>query len=205
MKFPSMIAVTSALAFAAMATATHAADSIGAEQPIAGYDWSGTYIGVQGGGAWAKAADSVDYVRLSGGALGGYAGANWQSGNLVFGIEADAIHSWNDGTIFGVGIGTDWQASVRGRLGYAMDRALIYGAGGIAISRVTVDASPAFVVKDTFTGWTLGGGVEYALSQNWTTRVDYRYSDYGKSGFGLGIGEVKLTEHALRFGVGYKF
>lgn len=187
------------------AVAAHAADTIGPVDAPASHAWSGIYIGVHGGGAWLKADDSVDSVNLHGPALGAYAGANWQSNNFVFGLEADVTHPWSNGDIYGLELDVEWQASLRVRLGYAMDRLLIYGAGGVATSRVKVDATPAFVVKDTFTGWTLGGGAEYALNQNWTTRLEYRYSDYGSSGFGLGIGEFKLTGHALRVGVGYKF
>ena len=195
-------------ASAVMATAAHAADQtqIGASS----HNWSGIYVGLQAGGAWAR-ADGGDYhVDMSGGAIGAYVGANWQSGNWVVGIEGDVNYTSNEGTYTdgpaSVDVGTEWQGAIRGRLGYVFDRVLVYGAGGLAISEVYVDALPILDKTETFTGWTVGGGVEYAFAQNWTTRLDYRYSDYGGSNFGLtGAEEMELTEHALRVGIGYRF
>jgi outer membrane immunogenic protein len=192
------------LAAAALySTASFAADEIGA--PV-GHKWSGVYAGVQAGGAWASADDGADNVGMNGGAIGGYLGLNWQSGNWVYGVEGDVNYTSNDGSIYGIDIGTEWQGALRARLGYAFDRLLVYGAGGLAISEVFVDAPPILSEKETFTGWTVGGGVEYAFTDNWSTRLDYRYSDYGSSNFGLmGVTEIDVTEHALRVGVGYRF
>lgn len=184
-------------------TAALAADVI--DTPVS-HNWSGVYLGIHAGGTWAKADDSAEHVNLNGGAVGAYAGANWQAGSWVFGIEGDVNYTSSVGTIYAIDVGTEWQSAFRGRLGYAIDNVLIYGAGGLAISEVSLDAPPILSAKETFTGWTLGGGVEYAFTQNWTTRLDYRYSDYGGSDFGVsGTSGMELTEHALRVGVGYKF
>ncbi|MEW9807050.1 outer membrane protein [Mesorhizobium marinum] len=201
MKFtPLVIALSASLAFSASALA---ADMTGETAP---YDWSGVYVGVHAGGAWARADDSADRVNLGGGAIGGYAGANWQVGKWVVGIEGDVNFTANDGAIYGIDIGTGWQGALRGRLGYAIDSLLVYGAGGLAVSEVSVDAAPIIDETETFAGWTVGAGVEYAFTQNWVTRLDYRYSDYGGSNFGfMGTTDVDVTEHAVRVGVGYKF
>lgn len=202
MKHIALVAALSASV--ALGGVAHAADVI--VETATPYNWSGVYVGLQGGGAWLKADDSADTVNMSSGAFGAYLGANWQGGNVVFGIEGDVNYTSNDGSIYGIDIGADWQGALRGRLGYAIDNVLIYGTGGLAVTRAYVDAPPIISEKETLAGWTLGGGIEYAFAQNWTTRIDYRYSDYGGTDFGLpGTTDVDFTEHAVRFGIGYKF
>jgi outer membrane immunogenic protein len=83
--------------------------------------------------------------------------------------------------------GTDfevqWQGSVRGRLGWAIDRTLFYATGGLAFAELQytyVSANTVFEsFKDTRTGWTIGAGVEHAYTPNWTIRAEYRFTDYG--------------------------
>lgn len=187
-----------------LATAVQAADTV--IETATPYDWSGIYLGLQAGGAWLRADDSSDAVSMKSGAFGGYVGANWQNGNLVFGIEGDINYTSSDGDIYGIDTGADWQGAIRARLGYAIDNVLIYGAGGLAVTRAYIDAPPIVSEKETLTGWTIGAGAEYAFQQNWIARLDYRYSDYGGTNFGLaGAGEVDFTEHAVRVGIAYKF
>ena len=99
------------------------------EAPI--FSWTGGYIGIQGGGLWSHSSFNESDTGLfsdnfNGGLLGGYAGYNYQAGAWVFGIEGDFNGVWNDETFnvggFDVDIGTDYLASVRGRVGYAIDR-----------------------------------------------------------------------------------
>ena len=98
----------------------------------------------------------------------------------------------------------DWQASVRARGGIAFDRWLVYVTGGAAWAGVRVDAAyaPATVggvaVSGTFAsdgqalvGPTVGGGVEFAITNNVSLGVEYRYSDFGRETFNSGI--VPLT------------
>lgn len=187
-----------------LGTSAHAADAT--VDTYVPYDWSGVYVGAQAGGAWGKADDGAESVNLSGGAIGAYVGANWQAGNWVFGLEGDVNYTNSDGNYMpGVETGVEWQGALRGRLGYAVDRVLLYGTAGLAITQAYIDAPPILDEKETLTGWTVGAGVEYAITRNWTTRIDYRYSDYGGTDFGFGASEVDFTEHAVRIGVGYKF
>lgn len=67
--------------------------------------------------------------------------------------------------------------------------------------------APDFDVDETetFTGWTVGGGLEHAFTDNWTGRLEYRYADYGREDFGLGLGDFRLKEHSIRAGVSFKF
>jgi outer membrane immunogenic protein len=73
---------------------------------------------------------------------------------------------------------------VRGRLGVAFDRIMPYVTGGLAVgafqSVLTSGGGSAEARKSTRLGWTLGGGVEYAFSDDWSVKAEYRYSDYGR-------------------------
>jgi outer membrane immunogenic protein len=168
------------------------------------YDWSGVYVGVQGGYVWTSVDALGGDEDFNGGVLGGLVGWNTQHNNLVFGIEGDFAHTWNDEDFAGVEVGTDWQGSVRARLGYAFDRTLIYATGGVAFTRAYVDGF-GFDEEEVLTGWTVGGGIEQAFTENWTARVEYRYSDYGSEDFGLGAGDFDIDEHTVRAAISYKF
>jgi outer membrane immunogenic protein len=206
-----------AAAFAALfSTSAMAADIITNYEPApmapmaTAYNWSGVYLGVQGGYVWTDLdfPGGFGSEDFNGATLGGQIGANWQHNNFVFGVEADVAYTWNDNNYtFGgdsVEIGTDWQGSARARLGYAFDRTLVYGTGGLAMTRGFVKA-PGFKAEETLTGWTVGGGVEHAFTDNWIARAEYRYSDYGSDDFGLGAGDFDLSEHTVRAGLSYKF
>jgi len=96
------------------------------------YNWSGFYLGANGGGGWSASHwDSVGGTNGSGGVVGGTAGLNWQTGHAVFGIEGDIDWSNIKGTTTtacpaGCTTQNDWLATVRGRAGYAFDRVLPY-------------------------------------------------------------------------------
>jgi outer membrane immunogenic protein len=110
----------------------------------------------------------------------------------------------------------DYFVTVRGRLGFAMDRALIYGTGGFAWAHnnatVNIAAGPfsarLFDDKD-HTGWTAGGGIEWAFTNNWSAKVEYLYMDLGSKGYtfvgGLPPVNVDLKVHTAKIGLNYKF
>ena len=98
----------------------------------------------------------------------------------------------------------DWEGSVRGRVGVAFDRFLAYGTGGIAFTGLEVVA-PAVTTSETRAGWTLGAGLEYAFTDNVTFRGEYRYSDFGSDNYAGVAAPIGVTNHALRFGLNYKF
>lgn len=195
-------ALAVATAFLTFVTSAQAADQVDVAPT---YNWSGIYTGLQAGGAWTRADDGVDVLRMNGGTFGAFAGANWQSGNLVFGVEGDVNYANLSGSIFAIDASAKLEGSLRARLGYAFDRTMIYGAAGLAVARVHVEAIGLLDKKETFTGWTVGGGAEYAFTDNWIARADYRYSDYGNSHFGIGGDGIDFTGHAVRLGVAYKF
>ncbi|MGR6465906.1 outer membrane protein [Rhizobium sp. PAMB 3182] len=207
-----------------VATSVFAADVVSPDSqlPIAPdkvqpYNWSGGYLGVQGGYGWMNGTFKTTGLvpldgNFDGGLLGGFAGFNYQFGNnVVAGVEADFERNWNDKTLIsGLGTvngGTTWQGSVRARVGYAFDRALIYASGGWAASRADAEVVGLGSDKKTFNGFTVGAGVDYAITDNIFARVDYRYNDFGKKDFNFGGSTVEgeLKQHTLKVGVGYKF
>ena len=146
---------------------------------------------------------------------GGQVGCNWQAqgSNWVFGVEGDAdAQRWSASrTALGAplpfnfvpgdtfDIRSNWQASLRGRIGYAWDRSMIYGTGGVGFTNVRVGSTwvPAFIgtipvpglaVTDSKTlfGPTAGLGVEYAFTNNWSFGVEGRYTWYGTQSFNAG-------------------
>jgi outer membrane immunogenic protein len=149
------------------------------------YNWTGLYIGVNGGGGWGDShwTGQTSRFSTSGGMIGGTAGYNWQFGQTVFGLEADIDWANIRGTgfcTFGCETKADWLGTVRGRLGYAWDRFMPYVTGGLAFGNI--QANPAFGFagdSTTNAGWTIGAGVEFALAQNWTAKVEYLHYDLG--------------------------
>ena len=183
-----------------------------------GYDWSGFYIGAAAGGQgvriFAPGEGTLEGTAL---VVGAFVGANAQSGNLVFGAEADGEYSGYEGTracgnpawsCYGY---LNWQGSVRGRVGFAIDTILLYGTAGVAIANVggstTSPANVVFPDSQVRVGWTVGAGVEAAFADNWFGRVEYRYTDLGARdmNFDVVYGGVEVRSHAVRAGVGYKF
>jgi outer membrane immunogenic protein len=199
------------LAFAGAAQAADAVSEVpaapAAEEVAPVFTWSGPYFGIQGGGAWMDADVSAGGLGVSesldGGILGAFAGYNWQFSNgFVAGIEGDVDYNWNEQS-FGTGeLKTDWAGSVRGRIGYAFDRALVYGAAGWTGTNFNASA-PGVDEDETFHGWTVGAGVDYAFTEKMFGRVEYRYNDFGDQDI-LG-GNFDLKQHVVKVGLGVKF
>lgn len=180
------------------------------------YDWSGVYAGLSAGASWDEfdALIGTPPVRTtfdpSGFAAGAFTGVNFQNGPFVYGVEADINFKLGDdtGVIAGVPFtaDSDWFATLRGRAGYAVDRYMFYGTGGLAVGDVSLSA-PAASFSDTKVGWTIGAGIEAAITDNFTVRGEYLYTDLGKASGTLG-GTPFSTEfdsHTVRAGVTYKF
>ena len=132
------------------------------------YDWSGFYLGINGGGGWGHSNWSANDTGfgVNGGQVGGTFGYNRQLGNFVFGVEGDIDWSGLNGTGTSVGCpggcstSETWLSTVRGRIGYSFDRVMPYATGGLAVGDIRA-AMPGFSGgTSTNAGWTLGGGVE---------------------------------------------
>jgi outer membrane immunogenic protein len=181
------------------------------------YNWSGFYLGANGGGGWGTSnRDTAGSLDLSGGVVGGTAGVNWQIGHAVIGLEGDVDWSNLKGsttsTLCAAGCTTsnDWLATVRGRAGYAFDRFLPYVTGGLAVGDIKA-STPGFAGgTQTNAGWTAGGGVELALTNNWTAKAEYLHVDLGNMNCGFSCGvvannNVSLKSDLVRGGVNFRF
>lgn len=213
-----------ALATAAMIPVTSAlAADLEPPPPVddlrpATYDWSGIYAGGFGGLIFLE----TPYVPVgsgdpefggSSGVAGVFAGAQWQWDSLVLGVEGD--WGWGLGeTAENILDETDYTinhiATLRARLGFASDNTLLYLTGGAAMANGTLDAYVLGIDDDaTHWGWTIGGGMEHAFSENFTARLEYLYAHFGKETYDLspaGTVDMGLDDvHMIRAGIAYKF
>jgi outer membrane immunogenic protein len=164
-------------------------------------DWTGFYLGVQGGGAFGSArwtdpfSGVADDARPTSFLGGGQIGVNWSRDSFLLGVEADFIatqldDSATDNLRFGHNVRTTWMSLVTGRLGYGVNRYLAYVKGGFAVANErnkVVSPTPNFASPTTGTfadsgmttqyGWTVGAGLEYALNPNWSARIEYDFVD----------------------------
>ena len=164
------------------------------------YNWSGAYIGINGGGAFSGSNSS------SGGLIGGTLGYNLQSGPLVWGIEGDLDWTRIRGSSAINETSNRWLSTVRGRLGYAMGATgsvMPYITGGVAFGDIN-NAVGAASSRTSKTGYALGGGIEAALTGPWTAKVEYLYVDLGN---GPTVGAVTSDFHTniVRAGLNYRF
>jgi outer membrane immunogenic protein len=178
-----------AIAAIAMVTSASAADivpaapQVYAKSPVIAAPvpiWTGFYIGAMGG--WAtenNSNNSGNTGTISGGFAGGTLGYNWQAGQAVFGIEADAAWS-NIGATLGnpafVAVEDRIRdlGTVRGRIGWAFDSVLLYGTGGYAWidNRLTVTVLGVNFANSQFhSGWTAGGGLEVMFAPKWSVKA----------------------------------
>lgn len=208
--------------------------------PAPMFNWTGFYAGVNGGYGWSQWSDqlrdtgnpgTISGLSPQGWFGGGQAGYNWQGAGSpwVFGLEADIQASdINDKRNWAVGAtllqqksGLDWFGTVRGRVGYAVDRTLFYATGGWAFGRVNNCECARNVLGTTFksdttaNGYVVGGGVEYAFAPNWSAKLEYQYINLGKND-PVNAGGTHLSSfvgttvhddafHTVRIGLNYKF
>jgi outer membrane immunogenic protein len=163
------------------------------------YDWSGFYVGGFGGGGFGNHnlndGTNITFANFStnyssqGGIGGGEVGYNAQSGNYLVGIEADGFGSGikgNDASQALAVVDTTnlrWGGTLRARGGIAADRLLLFFTGGWAFGDLNHTGTAPGVTSDNFTthrsGLAAGGGIAYALTNNLSTKIEYRYYDYG--------------------------
>ncbi len=256
MSHKASLACAGALAAAAtFAGAAFAAEPLPPPPPPPPFTWTGLYIGAQIGYAWGR--DNVTWAGVSNddeqaagafqqspnGVIGGaHAGYNLQYNPwLVFGIEGNVDGTSLSNTIaapvndvFGDTPGVltatskaDVQGAIRGRIGVAFDRLLLYGTGGVAFTgfnTTIVDTTGFFTgvpgtnasSSNTRAGWTAGGGIEYAVTDNWWVRAEYRYSNFGTTTDFPFAGVLPfpdsfvflqhhLTENQVQVGFSYRF
>jgi outer membrane immunogenic protein len=202
---------------------------------VAVYNWTGCYIGGNGGGIWSRNTWSlpdmgglvVSNHNVNSWLGGIQGGCNYQfAGNWVVGVQAD--YDWSNGTgsgphTTGGGILTDQShinglGSVTGRVGYAWDRFLGYVKGGGAWERdsylqfTTATGGPFATSNETRSGWTAGIGGEYAFTQNLSGFVEYDYYGFGTRTltFATVLGtfphiSIRETQSVVKAGLNWKF
>lgn len=178
------------------------------------YNWTGLYIGINGGGAFGNSEFSAPFASgsfdVSGGLVGGTLGYNYQVGQVVFGLEGDIDWASISGSsTCGVGFScetrNDWLATIRGRLGYAgWDRFMPYITGGAAFGNIKTEVAGIGSSDETKTGWTLGGGIEGVIAGPWTAKIEYLYVDLGSGGSILGS-DADFQTSIVRAGLNYRF
>jgi outer membrane immunogenic protein len=199
------------------------------------YNWGGIYIGINGGYAYGNS--SQDWTSLGLASTGNYTimgplagatfGANFQSGQFVFGIEGDGdwtnitgSTSTTNAVCPSCTTSNSWLATLRLRTGVAWDRVLIYATAGGAGGNIksSVPASPAFGLTagsstSTEFGWTVGGGLEFGLTDNLTAKLEYLYVDLQNGTFActvascgvVGSVPVSFDTSIVRAGLNLKF
>lgn len=235
---------TSALALALFAAPALAADVAPAYSwdgayvgIVGGYTWnnldvSGVKFQEDAGGPFIPSGQSGVKgwsTNMDGGALGGTLGWNYQTGAFVLGVEGDISYDWASGDNskyydkFGFKSEADltWFGTARLRAGYAIDRALVYATGGLAYGDVEGKISDKYRSGTINTsdsngmwGWTIGAGVEYAVTDNVSIKGEYLYYDLGETDFSVSEGDegwnkikanVGVNGSVVRAGLNYRF
>jgi outer membrane immunogenic protein len=194
--------------------------------------WTGWYVGIHAGAAWANVSafnaydGSTNIANNSGFIGGGQIGYNWQHGSAVFGLEGDISGLTGTATALGGFSGSkgvtskvDWLSTVRGRLGLAVGDSMVYATGGVAFGGVKNTGNPfgnsSEALKSeskTKFGWVIGGGVEHMWSPHFVIGLEGLFVDLGKStvsnGSTAGIAKTTTFNNQLVIGrvrASYKF
>jgi outer membrane immunogenic protein len=216
------------------------------------YDWGGGYIGINGGYGFGQSqwgdplnpsgSTSTGDFRLSGALVGVTMGVSGQFGAFVLGVEGDFDWQRVSGTsgstfcgsiISSAAVGamaaglncrteSDWLGTIRARFGYAWDRVLLYGTAGGAGANVQAGLSGLPRQGHDQFGWTAGAGLEVAIADNWTVKVEYLFVDLAKASCNQSCGfdvaatatptpatsaniGVNFNENIVRAGLNFKF
>ena len=216
------LAALAAVTTMSSANAADIARRMPTKAPVAytpAYNWTGGYVGLNGGGAWGNSDLSAligsSSTKTSGALVGGTIGYNYQMGQTVFGLEGDLDWSNLKGTSAAAPCTTScessnsWLGTARGRIGYAFDRVMPFVTGGAAFGDVKFKPTGFTGSDDTKVGWTLGGGSEFAIAGPWTAKVEYLYVDLGKLNCPAGAcatsTEVNFHSNVVRAGLNYRF
>jgi outer membrane immunogenic protein len=211
------------------------------------YDWSGVYVGVNGGFGFGQ-AKWIDNFGTTGNfntnafLIGPTLGANYQTGPYIVGFEGDIDWTNLSGTSSSAGCVAlasaatplpagstcttkqDWLGTARARIGYAFDRIFVFGTAGAAFGNErTIVNAPGFSATNNNIppqlGWTVGGGVEYAITEAISAKAEYLFVQLGTSSCPTSVGCIavnlvnaggtptshSLFENLVRAGVNYRF
>lgn len=196
------------------------------------FDWTGPYVGLNAGASFFKEDLELENPLSATGSIssddtetnvtfGVQAGYNFQSDNLLLGVEGDFNYLDAGDDLFLAGKPNaewesdhDWFATIRARAGLVADEALFYITGGVAfldatykLTAVGIDDSSS---SDVLVGWTIGGGVEYALSEDWSAKIEYLYADFESVDDDIATftnisASADPSLHVVRAGINYHF
>jgi outer membrane immunogenic protein len=170
--------------------------------------WGGPYTGIHAGYARAQGRFSgcgcynpVE-ENFAGGRIGAFAGYNWLLSNgFVAGIEGDVTYDWNSEWFRGADrVGTDLSGSIRARTGYSRGNVLIFATAGWAATNAFVDGPDD---NETATGWAVGAGIDWALTEKMFVRAEYRYTDFRTVNL-AGV-DADLDQSSVTVGLAVKF
>lgn len=184
------------------------------------FTWTGFYGGINGGYGFG---DSNGIGRAlagspSGGLIGGTVGYNYQYQHFVLGLEADFDYASVGNSQTSAGPLTaksnlNFETTIRGRAGYAMDRTLFFVTGGYAggnLHSTTYDTPNNFYAANTnfLNGYAVGAGVEYAFMPNLSGKVEYLYTDLGQAynfAYTPDVSRIGLSTSNIKAGINYHF
>jgi outer membrane immunogenic protein len=192
------------------------------------FSWTGVYIGLNTGYAfgqsnWTSPMGSTGYFDVDGALAGVTLGGNYQIGQLVVGAEGDIDWQNVRGALVGgnctlpgavaasCASASNWVGTFRARLGFAMDRVLLYATGGGAVANIKGSLNALPWASSTELGFSSGIGVEVAMTDNWTAKAEYMAVGFEQPSCGLAncfaapAVKVKIYENMARGGVNYKF
>ena len=210
------------------------------KSPAPGFGWTGCYAGGHAGGAWG---DSDKWIpRTPGGAFEGQSLGGHAVDGFIGGVQGGCDYETPGGVVIGIAGDYGWTgasgthpsrletgvfyhsevealASLTARLGYALDRVLLYVEGGAAWERVDYAAATtmigtAYRAEDTRDGWTVGAGGEYAITDRFSAFVEYGYYDFGTERIRLtpqysflptAFVDIDDTDNVVRAGVNVRF
>ena len=180
--------------------------------------WAGFYAGAHTGYGWGKIEGmhtDLGSSSMSGGIAGLHVGYNWQTGNVVAGVEGDLSANWMDGyRTFGSGYDlaakNDWTSSMRVRLGYSFSNVLVYATGGLAFARLgaTINDGVTSIAENRWhSGYVIGGGIETKLSQTMSVRAEVLRYGFGDKEYSFGGMTVPIRgdETVIRGGLTMHF
>ncbi len=219
-----MKALFLAVLMASAATGALAADLPTHKSPVAPmpaympppFTWGGLYVGINGGFGYAGLGDT-NFASPSGGLVGGTLGYNWQMGQFVFGAEGDFDYGFMKASNnFANGVNsyqTNWLTTERLRLGYAWDHTLFYVTGGYAgVSTQASIADSVTTFAGTQNGWrnggVVGGGIEYAITNNISLKGEYLWAPMESQTYWAGTPDQETNHMSIslaRVGLNYKF
>jgi outer membrane immunogenic protein len=197
------------------------------EPPVVSSPWTGFYVGLNGGYTFQNTATTTDLTTTNpktsfrggnGFIIGAQLGYDHQIQSVVLGIAADIDYdatkkshhpSWSASPLYQLKVSNEWTGTVRGRLGYLVSQdLLLYATSGLAVGRKHLKDNENGVPPSqskTHLGLVVGGGLEYRVTKNISTFVEYRYYAYEALNYVKKEVKSKSDNSEIRVGLNYRF